>query len=287
METAMITCCELLIAEHRRTEKLLAAVEAQLLALCERGGCEEGQWLRLCETYEALAHDLYRHFVLEERALFSLLSPYRTMMLMEVEHDDLLALQNHFETLLKESLSSRQADMNVLKAFQDFQTRLKGHILEEERGVFPMAEQLLLPDEQVKAQRLYQEVSAAFDAGEVTLKRVEPTFQVQETGLSASMDRPLGYETLYSREHAEVQHVRIQAGARQNLHWVGPHQFVVVFSGAVELETQKGKFILKSGDTVTLDSRLYFAFHAITDAHLLVFKVWPHPHYTKNREESS
>ena len=282
MKTAMITCCELLIAEHRRTERFLAELESALIPLCEAGSGERPQWLAVYAQYEVLAHDLYRHFVLEERALFSLLSPYRTMMLMEVEHDDLLALQKNFETLLKESLSSGQAEMNVLKAFQDFKTRLSGHILEEERGVFPMAEQLLLPEEKEKSRQLYEESLSRFEEQSLPLLRTEPAFQVLETRLSADVDRPLGYETLFSREHSEVQHIRIQAGARQNLHWVGPHQFVVVFSGAVELETKTGRTVLKSGDAVTLDSRLYFSFHALTDTHLLAFKVWPHPHYTKS-----
>ncbi len=243
---------------------------------------DSADWASLSSFYAGWAADLYRHFVLEEEALFSLLSQYRSMMLMTVEHDDLCTLQATFEAALSHSVTAKTAHPELMSRFQAFQTRLQAHIIEEERGIFPLAESSLLPEEQHLALRRFQEMLGQSSQGAVLgLSRPEPTFQVMETALFDSVEKPLSYETLYEREHASVQHIRMQAGMRQALHWVGPHQCLFLLSGSVTLETHQAQMGLSPGQCVTLDSQLYFALHAQTDAHLLNFKVWPHPHYTK------
>lgn len=304
----MSTCVDFLIAEHRETERQLAALEGLLVEAISHSG-ELGPWRDVIEQasllYQGLARDLYRHFVLEEQALFALISPYRTMMLMEVEHDDLLALQRAFGDGLQASLTADRLEPALLGLFQAWQARLKGHILEEERGIFPLAESVLEPEEQLRSQRLLkalrlEPLGVDDEPLPVEIHRVPPTFQVRETAMFEAPAKPMRYDTLYEREHSSVQHLSLQAGMRQKLHWVGPHQCLILLSGEVALETElqsgspeskgphaqspestKDVQCLKPGMAVSLDSRLYFALHALSDAHLLVFKVWPHPHYTK------
>lgn len=286
----MTNCCDLLIAEHRQTESGLRWLEERLAGLSGaspvsvssafRG--KEADWLSVAAFYAGWAADLHRHFVLEEDALFGLLSQYRSMMLMTVEHDDLRTLQGAFEEALSCSVETNTAHPDLLPRFQAFQTRLQAHIIEEERGIFPMAETSLLPEEQQLALRRYHEIlEQSAQGAALSLFRPKPDFQVMETALFEPVDKPLSYETLYEREHASVQHIRMQAGMKQALHWVGPHQCLFLLSGAVTLETRQAQIPLSPGQCLTLDSQFYFALHAQTDAHLLNFKVWPHPHYTK------
>lgn len=277
----MASCVEWLLNDHRETERQLTLLENALtLALQGETLCLEP----VQALYDVLAQDLYRHFVQEEQALFSLLSQYRSMMLMEVEHDDLLDLQRAFEASLQASLSAGMPEPDLMPTFKAFQTRLNAHILEEERGIFPLVAHWLEPEEQAKSLRVFESVKAGFERQSIPLQRQQPAFQVRETGLFQPPSKRLGYETLYEREHSSVQHLSLQAGTRQKLHWVGPHQCLILLSGEVELETRSEAVLLKPGVAVSIDSRLYFALKALTDAHLLVFKVWPHPHYTKISE---
>lgn len=282
----MVDCCELLIAEHRRTEELVQRLETLLSQAVAPQGENGATWLAVQKAYQALAQDLHRHFVLEEQALFSVLNPYRTMILMEVEHDDLLTLQAEFASHLAGitedgALPNTQADA-LLKSFGAFKERLYGHILEEERGIFPLAEEKLETEEKLKVIRLYTELLETAENRMLTLTRPAPGFQIKTTELFTPFDKPMTYQTLYEREHTSLQHIRIQAGQKQSPHWMGQHQHIIVLSGQVVFETLQESHTLVSGDAVTIDSRLVFSFAAVKDTQLLVFKTWPHPHYSKD-----
>jgi hemerythrin-like domain-containing protein len=278
----MVNCCELLIAEHRRTESILARLGGLLEDVIAEGSFHYQAWQAIRDVYEALAHDLRRHFAIEEQALFSVLSQYRTMMLMEVEHDDLLILQQAFEEQLGLMRASVHGTDELMHRFFAFKSRLQAHIQEEEQGVFPLAEEVLEPEEKRKVVRLYTELlEAKQSAGTLTLQRPRPTYTVQTTDVFKGFSKPMIYQTLYDREHTTIQHMWIKAGQKQAMHWAGQHQCLLLISGEVAFETPEAIHMLKPGDMVKTDSRLIFAMSAVSDSHLLSFKVWPHPHYTK------
>jgi hemerythrin-like domain-containing protein/quercetin dioxygenase-like cupin family protein len=278
----MLTCCDILLAEHRETERLLEHLNGVLTELPEIPLHALPE--RLAEAsqfYHRLATDLLRHFVLEEKALFAVLSAYRTMMLMEVEHDDLLTLQNAFVAALTRSVQRGKPEPELSPAFLAFQERLKAHIREEEAGVFPLAESTLEPEEKQKVLRLFAEIQAGFITDEPLRERPKPEFQIFGLASSVGFERPLAYHTLLEREHTSVQQVKIRAGHRQSPHWAGPHQLVLVLSGEVLLWVEEIAHPVAPGMLLMLDSRLVFAFEAKQDTELLLFRIWPHPHYTK------
>ncbi|WP_373531334.1 hemerythrin domain-containing protein [Vampirovibrio sp.] len=277
----MMNCCDRLIAEHRETEVLLAALEAKINQACDGAGLDASGWRLLEANYLLLAQDLRRHFLVEELALFALLSPYRTMMLMEVEHDDLLTLQQAFATELRQSVEAQALTAQLSLSFSAFKTRLLAHIIEEERGIFPLANASLEAEEQQKALRVYETLHCTDYAALPSLPRRVPGYEVRQTELFEPILKPLSYETCYEREHAAVQHLRIQSGMQQASHWVGQHQCMVLISGAVTLTVENEAIPMTPGQMVSIDSRRYYALRADSDAHLLVFKVWPHPHYVK------
>ena len=283
-----MNCCELLIAEHRRTEELMEHLDGLLRQMVVSGDPTRPTLPEIKTIYQTIADDLHRHYALEEKALFQLLSQYRTMMLMEVEHDDLLTLQNTFAQHLAQVTQgqpeySAKSDV-LLSRFQAFRDRLFAHILEEERGIFPLAEQVLEPEEKLKVLRLINTLVEAENPKVYDILRRVPGFSVQKAQLpepGQKLSRPMDYQTLFSQDHSLVQTLRLQAGQQQSPHWAGQTQFFIVLEGEVRFETNGSVHFLGTGDTLLAESRLLFALSAITDSLLLMVKVWPHPHYTK------
>lgn len=262
-----------LLAEHRETERLLALLHEHITT---------SAWEEADALYEHLAEDLLRHFALEEQSLFPVLSQYRTMLLMEAEHDDLLVLQQRFATELDASVSTCSATVELLPRFYAFMERLAGHIKEEEMGIFPLAEKVLDLEDKLKVERLFAEHTSLFRNTPATLLRPVPSFRLREGKISETSDKPIAIQTLFEREHSSIQHIRLKAGQALNRHWAAQHQCLVMLSGRIIFQTDEESFPIESGQVLELDSRLYFSLQAETDAHLLAFKVWPHPHYTKS-----
>lgn len=273
----MINCCQLLIDQHAETRRLLEA-----LATCIHADAID---LIAAQTlYEAIVLDLQQHYVLEEQGLFETVNQYRSMILMEVEHDDLLALQN----TLGEALSTLKDEAGPIEPdplkqrFLSFQERLLAHMQEEEKGIFPLIQRWLEPEEQQKVLRRFSELQAAMKHQHPQLVRPVPQFKIRPTQIFQEITRPVSYETLYEREHTLIQHLTLQAGKTLASHWAGQHQYILVLSGSILLETpQQEPHELQPGMTAQLDSRLWFSLKAIQDSHLIVFKVWPHPHFAK------
>lgn len=269
----MSTCSTLLVDDHLEHLRLLDRLTRLL----------EGpmDWEALAGTASKLQQALLAHFVLEEQCLFPVLNPYRSMMLMEVEHDDLLALQKAFMAAVTLSLRQRQAVPNLVETFSALKERLLAHMREEEEGVFRLAETKLEPEEKDKVARLYAEHQAAMAQGEPKLFRPKPGYKFQQVDLFGPGGRAIAYQTLYEREQAIVQHVRLKAGQALTRHWHAQHVLLVMLSGQAEFSTEEETRSLEPGGVLEIDSRLPFALQALTNTTLLLFKVWPHPHYTK------
>jgi hemerythrin-like domain-containing protein/quercetin dioxygenase-like cupin family protein len=261
-----------LTTDHRETERLLARLQALL---------EAGDWNAASLVYQQLAADLLRHYALEEQALFPVLSQYRSMILLTVEHDDLLALQQAFADELAASVAHQAPSPRLFESLIAFQEQLAGHILEEDRQIIPLAEEVMDPEEKLKVKRLFSELSATFKTRQPVLLRPQPGFSVSQTGIGQPLEKPVAYHTLYEREHTSIQHVQLQQGQTLARHWAAQHQYLLVLSGAVEFRTDRKTCMLEPGMAVTIDSRLPFSLAALSDSHLLCFKAWPRPHLTK------
>jgi hemerythrin-like domain-containing protein len=281
----MSDCCELLIAEHRRAEALLGDLDALLRQMVASGNLTRPELPEIQGAYAVLAQALHRHYALEEKALFPMLSQYRTMMLMEVEHEDLLSLQDDFAKHLGRITQGEPEYLAesplLLSRFEAYKKRLFAHIVEEERGIFPLANQCLEPEEKLKVLRLTQALVEADDPRLYDLVRKTPSFILQKAKPPEPSYKPMDYQTLFEQDHNLVQTLRLQAGQKQARHWAGQTQFILVLSGELAFESDGVVHNLGAGDTLTLDSRLLFSLAAVTEVLLLLFKVWPHPHYAK------
>jgi hemerythrin-like domain-containing protein len=275
----MTDCCQLLIAQHAETRRLLGLLEESLKALTSA----RGELASVKALHEALVLDLGQHFVLEEQGLFETVNQYRSMILMEVEHDDLLALQKALGEAIHSlgDVVSPSALEVAIERFLAFQDRLLAHMREEEAGIFPLVQRWLEPEEQQKVLRRFSELQAELQTHKPKLSRPTPGFDIFATKIFQPIARPIGYEILYEREHALLQHLTLQAGRSLAPHWAGQHQCVLLISGSVLFETSGHQQKLEPGMLARLESRLTFSFTALEDSHLVVFKIWPHPHFTK------
>ena len=62
----MVNCCELLIAEHRRTEEILGRLSTLLEDIFCTSAYSFQSWQSVRKLYDTLAQDLQQHFALEE-----------------------------------------------------------------------------------------------------------------------------------------------------------------------------------------------------------------------------
>ncbi|HEY9745125.1 MAG TPA: hemerythrin domain-containing protein [Oculatellaceae cyanobacterium] len=266
----MTDCCRLLINQHEETRRLLAGLKDRMAANGED----------VPALYNALALDLKQHFVLEEQGLFETASQYRSMMLMEVEHDDLLVLLDAFGQALRDCWG-RSLSEQAWQGFHKLQERLLAHMKEEEDGIFPLIDRWLEPEEQQKVLRRFYELQADMQMHAPALLRPVPTYEVLDTAIFKTIQRPIAYESLYEQEHASVQHLMLRAGHSLARHWAGQHQCLLVLSGRMLLTTDDASHELGPSQVARLDSRLWFSLHAMEDSHALLFKIWPHPHFAK------
>ncbi len=266
------SCCDLLIRDHRETEALLQQIQIQI---------ETGQdWAALQRLAQQLKDDLARHYACEEFALFPVLSQYRTMMLMEVEHDKLLSTEEDFYQALKSDPLDRAM---VAQRFQQFEAQLKAHILEEEQGVFPYADRVLEPEESQMVGRKLAEVDTAIRCGRLagTLHRPEPQWVFKAESLFETPKDRIRFNKCFEQDLTSLHHIVLPQGQRLKEHMSGQHQCLIVLEGAVQILNERSQLSLKAGQQVDIEPRLYISMEALEDSHLLLLKVWPKPHFLR------
>jgi hemerythrin-like domain-containing protein/quercetin dioxygenase-like cupin family protein len=266
----MTSCCEWLLAEHRKTEALLQALREAVQG--------KPDFDRARALYDQLARELAMHYALEEKALFPVLSQYRPMILMEVEHEDLLEAQHRLQAAL-----TAGAATDLQNACRTFAEKLEAHILEEERGVFPLADEVLEPEEKALVARKLKETAARLAMGDPPpLERTPPQCRVVETTLFEPLEKPLAIELLSRAEQTEVQQIRIRAGQGLKPHWAAQYQQMFVLRGCLRFTGMNGlEQRLAPGTMVELSPRYPFSLEAQTDSVLLAVKTWPRPYFTR------
>jgi hemerythrin-like domain-containing protein/mannose-6-phosphate isomerase-like protein (cupin superfamily) len=275
MET-VIDFYGLLLSEHKDTERLLQQLDAKLAS--------QADLAQVKALFDEIILELDRHFACEEHALFPVLSQYRTMILLEVEHDNLLDLRESALRELEKSLEQQQATPALHPSMKQFAEVLRAHMVEEESGIFPQADALLEPEEKAMVKRKLEEMARWVrqpEVGEVLLERPNPTFNITKTNVLKPSDKPIVYKKLFGEEHASVHHLYLQPGEELSYHWASEHQCMIVLAGEVVFKTPHEEFPLEPGTQINIDPRYRFALRALSYAHLMVFKVWPRPHFVR------
>lgn len=243
-------------------EKLLVSLE-QALSLSSLDAIREALSLIIPEM------DI--HFACEEEVLFPAVSPYHPMVLMEAEHEELMALRQTVSDLLcQSSLSPDELDRLKATSTQFIQHMLD-HIGREDAGIFPACEQSLSNAEKHDVIDGMENLRAKAREGQnPVFTRPARTFKVLQVELGCSPDRPLFSERLLDAENLQIKHLVIQAGHSLPAHWSPQQLTVVCLAGQGIFSANDTESKLQPGATIVMTPELTHAIRAETDCHLLL-----------------
>lgn len=148
--------CASLTDEHRKAEALLQVLESQLRSLQSEEKIASSERLAMVQdTLDALTQEMDVHFACEEQGLFPVLSRYHPMVLMEVEHEEIIAWRDRLNEQLQKAEDGDVSIESICRAGLRFIEELHNHIAREDVGIFPMAERdLSLQEKQAVIQSM-------------------------------------------------------------------------------------------------------------------------------------
>jgi len=206
-----LVACESLIREHRQMEQRLESLESAI---------SEGDLEQARSMMAQIELEMNTHFACEEQVLFPAVSPYHPMVLMEMEHEELRALQTQFQDLLNQS-EIGNAELGVIQTTGNhFISNMLDHIGREDAGIFPACERSLSDSE--KASVITGMQSLREKAGDVGLPTHTPSvrsFEVFKINLQNIAEKPLFSERLLDNGTLEIKHLIIKAGESLPSHW--------------------------------------------------------------------
>ncbi len=258
-----LEACESLLTEHRQTESLIAQLETQL-QLLQQPSVPEEVYAALDNAAKAFTTDLDRHFACEEQCLFPVLSRYAPMVLMELEHENLLDLRSQLISAIGQCCPE-----DIQTAGKSFIKELQDHIGREEFGIFPIAEQRLSLEEKnkviqsmtdLRGQMSHQppSLSAKVGRGFEPISLIKPLPEGREVFL----------EKVAQYENLTLKAMGLLAG-HQLKHWSPQRLYMICLEGKVRFESLEQDRFLLPGEGVIVDPRLEFTLYADETSHLL------------------
>lgn len=260
--------CESLIREHRQMELMLAQLEQYL----NRVTIQEPESIEpIRDSMAQIVPEMNTHFACEEQVLFPAVSPYHPMVLMEVEHEELMALRQELLALLAKNILSTE-DVSKLQATgKQFISDMLDHIGREDGGIFPTCERALSDDEKQAVIEGMAELRAkAILAPTPAIQRSERSFETLQIDLTSPAQRTVFSERLVDTDGLEVKHLVIQAGKSIPDHWSPKQGTLICMQGQGLFQANEKETRLIPGTTLVMSVQLRYAIHADTDCHLLL-----------------
>ncbi|MGE0199493.1 MAG: hemerythrin domain-containing protein [Candidatus Melainabacteria bacterium] len=263
--------CTSLTAEHLEMETLLQQFETSLNAGDPTAG---SGWDTLAPLLHTIRNHMNVHFVCEEEALFPAVTPYHPMVLMEVEHEELMALREE----MMSHFHARQAT-EFVRTGRVFIEDLRNHIAREDAGIFPACERALSDTEKQQVVEAMDRIRAnAVEVAGRGIRRPEKTWRSFTMDLTAGMDKPIHVLTMAEAPGLQIKHLRLRGGESLAAHWTPQRLVVVCVAGEVVFQVitpQAGdeETVLRPGAGVLLDPQLRHALRAREDSHLLLLQA--------------
>lgn len=157
---------EELIAEHREVIGELEVLELHLRQLEKKTSLEKADEDKLKEWLENFEKHIHIHIDKEDHVLFTALEKYiprnsGPLAVMEIEHR---GVELHIEKLQKGIKEGIVLQPGTLNEFCDngfaMIDLLQAHLGKEEQILFPMANQVLTPEEKIRIHNRYLEMNA-------------------------------------------------------------------------------------------------------------------------------
>lgn len=261
-----IQVCESLLAEHRVMEDLMLSLEKQLPPF-SAGEVSDAQAAEAQAQLNVIQREMNVHFACEERALFPAVSPYHPMVLMEVEHEELIELRDEMLTQF-EGRQFSEFEANCRR----FIEYMRDHIAREDGGIFPTCEQALSADEKQQVIEDMEQIRANAKTENIpAIIRPDKSFEPIRMDINTPLDRPLMISLLAEKPGFQVKHLSIRAGEGLPAHWSPKRLLIWCVSGeATFTGNQAEPITLHPGAGVLLDPQLNHAIQARTDCHLLL-----------------
>lgn len=293
--TALSPAITLLLDQHNETRTQFDEIETLLAALTS----DPALLIRLQQAWQQCYQALLHHYALEEYALFPVISQYRPMVLMTIEHDDLLVMQHRLSDVLQaatpETLDARMTA--ITGAWEAFSKQLMAHMVEEERGIFPLVTEFCEPEEQAMIERKLRELNTQPLQRQLPVPEGVLTANALHVGPLPHLTQAISLNALVDFEHVQVQQVFLKQGQAYKHHWAAEHRTLWVLSGELYVQVD-GPIVNKAGSTVTdlseastamlhqgdqlsLAPRTWSQWTALSDVSLMVVKVWPRPYFIR------
>lgn len=261
---------ESLVREHRIMEGLLDRLDAGLAGYLAAPAHNDKLWRDLQEVFSRIDMDINTHFICEEQALFPMVWVYRSMVLMEVEHDELFAMRDLMLNLFAAVQPTAQAREELSELVPRFTERLRAHIVEEDRGVFPYCERMLNAREKERVMERMEEIRAEARQSPLSAPvRPETWFRPIEP-CGQPYERPVDVRLLAESTQLQVKEYRIRAGESLARHWTPTQVLLQCLSGEGTFRAKDQGVSLVPGTLLLLSPRLYFAVDAATDISLML-----------------
>jgi quercetin dioxygenase-like cupin family protein len=236
-----LVACESLTQEHLQMGQLLESLERSI----SLGELEEAR-----AVMAQIEPAMNTHFACEEQVLFPAVSPYHPMVLMEMEHEELIALRTQFQDLLNQSKRR------------------------EDAGIVPACERSLSDNE--KASVITGMKSLREKACDAALPTPTPpvrSFEVFRINLQSAAEKPLFSERLLDNGVLEMKHLVIKAGESVPSHWALKQGTLVCLSGDSVFTANQEQVALKAGVSIVMSPQVLYGLEAHTDCHFLLLLI--------------
>jgi len=265
---SQLEVCESLIREHRQMESMLAQLEQSL----ERLTLQEPERIEMIrDSMAQIVPEMNTHFACEEQVLFPAVSPYHPMVLMEVEHEELMALRQELLALLAKNILNSEDVSKLQTTGKQFINDMLDHIGREDGGIFPTCERALSDDEKQSVIEGMAELRAkATLVPTPAIQRSERSFETLQIDLTSPAQRTVFSERLVDIDGLEVKHLVIQAGQKLPAHWSPKQGTLICLQGQGLFQSNEQETRLSPGITLVMSAQLRYAIHADTDCHLLL-----------------
>lgn len=262
--------CESLTEEHRKVELLLDALESCIASVRQATASKETH-IELGEIFSLIVKEINVHFACEEQCLFPVLSKYHPMVLMEVEHEELIELKDKLEEAYHNSQESNCSDEAVVALGQQFISYLRDHIAREDKGIFPMAERDLSHEEK---QFVIHSMDALRERSKTefvpAIIRSPKQFSKIRLNDAVEYNKPIEIQRLLETDNTAIKQINLKQGESLAPHWSPNQIFLFCLSGAAQFESEGQTEILEPGVGIFMDPRLMHSVLAKEDTRILL-----------------
>lgn len=258
--------CNSLTLEHQQMEQLLGLLKQELSQLNSTRNTTP-----VLALMSQIEQEINTHFACEEQVLFAAVSPYHPMVLMEVEHEELVATSTELLGLLDgEAATTAETITQIQDKGHQFVSDMLDHIGREDAGIFPTCEKALSPSEKEQVIQGMATIRAeSRERPTPAITRPDKTFQVYPLDLLSVPQRALMSERVFETGESEAKHLTIRAGDSLTSHWIPQQALLICLRGEGDFVANEQTKPLTPGTTIVMSPQLQHAIVATADCHLL------------------